>query len=144
MPKTRLLAPSLSLALVALTFGQPSNASGGPPILANPVIDDEISSVHAEMARDGIGWGLTRRLVGPATWYRWRIGQAAAGPRLRAALGPHWRGRIVRVVANGRSIVVRLTDWCACPYGRIIDLDMRSFRALTPLWRGVLRVTVFH
>ncbi len=81
-------------------------------------------------------------LTGSATWYRWRLGQAAAGPRLRAALGVHWRYRIVTVHANGRATRVRLTDFCGCPYGRVVDLDTRSFDDLAPLSKGVQRVTV--
>lgn len=81
-------------------------------------------------------------LSGIATWYAWRPGQAAAGPALRAALGPGWRGRSVLVTAGARSVRVVLTDWCACPGGRVIDLDSRSFAVLAPLSVGVLRVEV--
>ncbi|HET7829206.1 MAG TPA: hypothetical protein VFL03_06590 [Candidatus Limnocylindrales bacterium] len=48
---------------------------------------------------------------------------AAAGPKLRAALGSHWRGKIVYV--NG--VRVKLVDWCQCYGGqsgveKLIDL----------------------
>jgi hypothetical protein len=47
---------------------------------------------------------------------------AAAGPRLRAALGPNWRGRVVSV----DGLRVKLVDWCQCYQGqsqeKIIDL----------------------
>lgn len=47
---------------------------------------------------------------------------AAAGPKLRAALGSNWRGRVVSV--NG--IKVKLVDWCQCSKGlareKVIDL----------------------
>ena len=79
---------------------------------------------------------------GTATWYRWHVGQAAAGPRLRAALGAHWRGRYVVVTRGSRHIRVRLTDWCRCSYGRVIDLDHRSMDDLAPLSMGVVPVTV--
>lgn len=83
------------------------------------------------------------RLTGQATWYAWHLGQAAAGPVLRAALGPSWRGRIVRVCVGARCISVRLTDWCACrPSTRLIDLDVRTFATLGPTWRGILPVEV--
>ena len=55
---------------------------------------------------------------------------AAAGPRLRAALGggERWRGRVVQV--NG--IAVKLVDWCQCYRGerheKIIDLYYDVFR----------------
>jgi len=78
------------------------------------------------------------RLTGPATWYRYHSGQAAAGPRLRAALGAHWRGRVVAV--NG--LRVRLTDWCACPFGRVVDLHVGDFARLARPSTGVLRVSV--
>jgi hypothetical protein len=39
---------------------------------------------------------------------------AAAGPRLRAALGSGWRGRVVFV----DGIAVKLIDWCQCYEGR--------------------------
>ena len=80
---------------------------------------------------------------GAASWYVWHAGQAAAGPRLRAMLGAHWRGALVDVIAaNGRRVRVRLTDWCSCGSGRVIDLDRRSFAALTSPLAGVVRVTV--
>jgi hypothetical protein len=81
-------------------------------------------------------------VAGVATWYAWRPGEAAAGPGLRSALGPDWRGTVVIVTAGARSVRVRLTDWCACPGGRVIDLDSRSFAALAPLSAGVLSVSV--
>lgn len=86
-------------------------------------------------------------LSGQATWYSYVVGQAAAGPRLRAALGPGWRGRVVTVCATGtrRCITVTLSDWCACqPPTRLIDLDVRSFAALADPSRGVISVTVTH
>ena len=48
---------------------------------------------------------------------------AAAGPRLRAALGADWRGRIVYV----DGIRVKLIDWCKCTGGstgveKLLDL----------------------
>jgi hypothetical protein len=49
-------------------------------------------------------------------------GYAAAGPRLRAAIGPAWRGMIVTV--NGSR--VKLIDWCQChagePTEKLLDL----------------------
>ena len=47
---------------------------------------------------------------------------AAAGPKLRAALGSGWRGRIVSV----DGIAVKLIDWCQCYKGqsneKLLDL----------------------
>ncbi len=78
-------------------------------------------------------------VLGVASWYRWRSGQAAAGPALRAFLGPKWRGMVVRVCA-AVCILVRLTDFMRAD--RLIDLDERSFAALAPPSIGVLRVSV--
>ena len=71
------------------------------------------------------------RVQGVATWYcdpawpspctvgfDWRGAYAAAGPALRAALGPGWRGRTVLV--NG--VAVRLIDVCACGGAHVIDV----------------------
>lgn len=76
--------------------------------------------------------------TGPASWYDWRPGEAAAGPALRVGA---WRGRLVTVCAS-RCIQVRLTDFCGCPGGRVIDLDDASFRVLAPLSRGIVDVRV--
>ncbi len=81
-------------------------------------------------------------VVGTATWYAYRPGEAAAGPSLRAFLGRSWRGRNVTVRSGSRSVTVRLTDWCACPGGRVIDLDRGSFGVLADPSRGILRVQV--
>lgn len=47
---------------------------------------------------------------------------AAAGPKLRAALGSGWRGRVVSV----DGIAVKLIDWCQCYQGqaneKLLDL----------------------
>ena len=81
-------------------------------------------------------------LVGLASWYRYRAGEAAAGPRLRALLGASWRGQAVTV--GGLRVV--LTDWCACYEGtateRIIDLDAGTFAQLADLARGLVQVEV--
>ena len=79
----------------------------------------------------------THMLSGPASWYC-RAGvspctntqpdnggfdaYAAAGPKLRAAIGPGWRGMIVYV----DGIRVKLIDWCQCyngePQEKLLDL----------------------
>lgn len=88
-----------------------------------------------------------RILEGIASWYSYFAGQAAAGPALRDALGPDWRGSTVRVCAGAACVAVRLTDWCYCWPGtateRLIDLDVRSVveLGLDPA-RGLYHVTV--
>jgi rare lipoprotein A (peptidoglycan hydrolase) len=39
-------------------------------------------------------------------------------------------------------VTVKLSDWCACPNGRVIDLDVRSFARLADPSRGVITVEV--
>lgn len=79
-------------------------------------------------------------LRGVATWYSYRRGQAAAGPRLRAALGAGWRGRTVYV--NG--VRVLLTDYMGTKNrAKVIDLDDGLFRRICgPLSMGVCDVEV--
>ena len=83
-------------------------------------------------------------ISGWATWYRSPAGVSAAGPQLRSALGPGWRGTRVRVCGTGdgpaRCVVVTLGD--AMRADRLIDLDDDAFARLAPLSRGLLRVTV--
>lgn len=79
----------------------------------------------------------SHRISGAASWYC-RAGSsqctsgypdgagfnayAAAGPRLRAALGPNWRGMVVLVDGTW----VKLIDWCECYQGesneKLLDL----------------------
>lgn len=89
-------------------------------------------------------------LGGYATWFATgRSGlYAAAGPALRKAIGPGWRGSHVLVARYGtrKGIEVVLNDWCACGprngMSTLLDLSDEAFRALAPLSRGVIRVAV--
>lgn len=93
-------------------------------------------------------------LTGVASWYcrprrsactaghRASGAYAAAGPALRAALGPAWRGQRVVVAVGGHAVTVELVDWCECPGGRLIDLYGSQFRRLAPLSVGLLTVEV--
>ena len=74
-----------------------------------------------------------------ASWYRYVAGQAAAGPRLRSALGPGWRGSVVTVCA-ATCVRVTLSDFMV--RDRLVDLDSRSFAALAPLSQGLQEVEV--
>jgi hypothetical protein len=81
-------------------------------------------------------------VLGVASWYAAPGSVAAAGPALRRALG-HWRGQLVTVISrDGNRVTVRLTDWCGCPHGRVIDLSDPAFAVLAPLPVGIVRVTV--
>ncbi|HUQ43577.1 MAG TPA: hypothetical protein VM451_04095 [Candidatus Limnocylindria bacterium] len=80
---------------------------------------------------------FTHSLTGPASYYCWAgsspctrdypdvggvQGYAAAGPKLRAALGSNWRGSIVYV----DGVRVMIIDWCQCYQGdsneKLLDL----------------------
>ena len=89
------------------------------------------------------------QVSGPARWHATgRDGAfAAAGCRLRRALGPGWRGEHVLVAFRRRAIEVRLNDAIgrlrsgACSK-TLIDLSDEAFRHLAPLSRGVIRVAI--
>jgi hypothetical protein len=84
-------------------------------------------------------------LSGVASWFASPIGVSAAGPALRAALGPSWRGQRVTVTGPAGSAVVVLGDWCGCTTAgeKLIDLDDGAFVAVCgPLSRGVCDVEV--
>jgi hypothetical protein len=84
-------------------------------------------------------------LSGWASFYGAPPGTAAAGPALRAFLGKHWRGSVVRVCAT-RCVRLTLITTCQCLRGtaheRIIDLSERAFAALGDPSRGLIRVVV--
>jgi hypothetical protein len=89
-------------------------------------------------------------ITGVASWYDWKPREAAAGPALRAMLGPDWRGQTVYVSRRicteagclTRTVRVRLTDTCACYGSRVIDLDRETFRLLASPSLGLVRVSV--
>lgn len=97
-----------------------------------------------------------QRASGGASWYckpgrsACTIGHsgglfAAAGPKLRALLGPRYMGRSVVVGWRGHTVRVVVIDWCGCPDGRVLDLYADAFEALAgkgSLGRGVLDVVV--
>jgi len=84
-------------------------------------------------------------LRGQATWFAslgsWYYG--AAGPKLRAAMGPNYLGRFVQVCHLHSCIVVKLVTSCACqPDTRLLDLSSLAFSRLAPLGVGVISVEV--
>ena len=85
---------------------------------------------------------LRPSVKGAASWYRSPSGVAAAGPRLRSALGAGWRGASVTVCAGGRCVVTVLGDFCQCYGTRLIDLDAADFQRLAPLSQGLQEVTI--
>ena len=80
-------------------------------------------------------------VVGTASWFRSPAGVSAAGPALRRAIGPNWRGSRVRVTGPAGSAVTTLGDWMAAD--RLIDLDDGVFPAVCgPLSRGICEAKV--
>lgn len=66
---------------------------------------------------------------------------AAAGPRLRAAIGggDHcrpgpgcWRDRLVTVWNGDLHVTVELADWCRCPGLHTIDLYSDAMKVIDP------------
>lgn len=132
----------------------PSSAGAATPwpVLVSPPAarDDDVRPRHVRapavtMPAPTALPALAARRRGVASWYCCTRGfdagdlVAAAGPALRVG---HWRGRVVTVSANGRSIRVRLVDWCGCPGRRVIDLQPAAFARLAPLSRGLVDVVV--
>ena len=64
---------------------------------------------------------------------------AAACRKLRIAMGPGWRGDTVTVSSGGRTVTVKLVDWCGSTT-KLIDLYWEPMRRLGGT--GVIPVTV--
>jgi hypothetical protein len=134
-PREAVITASPAVANVATSEG-PSGPTTSMP--ASLTLSAEGGPVQSGPAKHGDPAALGT-ISGIATWYDApTIRDAAAGPGLRVG---HWRGRVVSVCAS-RCITVRLTDWCACDGGHLIDLDNLAFRELAPLSQGIVRVTV--
>ena len=66
----------------------------------------------------------------------------AACGKLRAAMGPNWRGQTVTVTAtNGNHVSIMLVDYCAST-DKLVDLYATPFSRLATLSSGVVRVEV--
>jgi hypothetical protein len=123
---------------VAARTGSPDTEPA--PMSASP---SPTGTRPAATARPKAATPLRHRLSGTATWFRSPAGVSAAGPALRAAVGPGWRGQRVTVVGPAGTARTVLGDWCACGKGRVIDLDDNVFRAVCgALSRGVCTATV--
>lgn len=88
-----------------------------------------------------------RKIAGVATWYDDGPGlYAAAGPALRRAIGPKWRGTIVTVCSAICVDGVILSDWCACGPRRgrptVLDLSLFTFARIGQPAAGVIDVVV--
>jgi hypothetical protein len=88
-----------------------------------------------------LGMRVGRQVAGVASWFRSPRGVSAAGPALRTALGPGWRGTRVRVTGPAGSAWTTLGDWMAAD--RLIDLDDDVFvRVCGPLSKGICEAKV--
>jgi hypothetical protein len=114
----------------------PSPVTDGSPSPA-PSLRSRVAAVRSPVVSSSGSASMT----GISSWFASPIGVSAAGPALRTALGPGWRGVVVQVTANGRQVSTKLGDWCACPR-RAIDLDAPVFAALAPLSQGLMEVTI--
>jgi len=132
-----LLAPVATPGSVESSWTPPDSRPGVPlPVAASAVQPDASSTALTEPAS----------LYGPVSWYRYRPGQAAAGPALRSWLGSRWRGTTVRVCTLHHCVVVTLTDTCQCYRGTghevLLDLDRAAFAHLAPLSQGIVRALI--
>ena len=112
---------------------------------ARRAVDAIPSLAPASRPALGVAASVTGELTGTASWFSSPADVSAAGPALRAAIGPGWRGTVVRVCAGMRCVRTVLGDWCGCVVGgseRVVDLDWRSFAALAPLSAGLVKVEV--
>lgn len=152
MTRALFLAIAAVLILASGTVGR-SPASDPPPqyhwtqVVIPPTMPTEVPAstpVATTFPTPSLPGPSIHSVVGVATWYAYKDGQAAAARALRLFLGPSWRGMTVTVTGPRGSERIRLTDYesSAIP-GRLIDLDSRSFATICgPLSMGVCRVSV--
>lgn len=142
-----LLAHVAAATVLAPVDVSPERLEPSPSPVPRPVVDQPVVTPLVVLIRPKSKTILRptgQTLNGVASYYAWHADEAAAGPPLRAFLGSGWRGQSVRVCRSGVCRVVRLTDYCGCPNGRIIDLDTRTFAALGPLSAGLINVTIWR
>ena len=116
-------APAARAADVLTDIPQPERAQPSVRPSKPIVVQNKPVTTHALSGR--ASW-YCRAGVSPCTNTAPDVGgfdaYAAAGPKLRAAIGPSWRGSIVFV----DGIRVKLIDWCQCyrgePQEKLLDL----------------------
>lgn len=104
------------------------------------------SATPAPKGSVGTAYIQVKGVAGIATYYTYHRGQAAAAARLRAYLGPGWRGETVTVCHESRCLRVILSDYESSTIpGRLVDLDVNDWAAICgdPA-RGVCDVVVSH
>jgi hypothetical protein len=159
---TRLLLAALVFVLVRQLDATPSSGQTTAPVDMSGTLSAAQSGAPHEREGDTVspmdrhdgdapqptGDIGTALLGGWATWHDNGPGMyAAAGPDLRRALGPGWRGTVVEVGGpGGASVRVRLTDSCACGERHglptFLDLSADAFAQLAPLDWGVVAVSI--
>ena len=124
--------PTSADTLAALADDQPDRAQ--PKVRAADRIVVEVQPpkpATSHVLRGAASW-YCRAGVSPCTYTNPDGGgfdaYAAAGPKLRAAIGPSWRGTIVYV----DGVRVKLIDWCQCYEGeaheKLLDLYYDVYR----------------
>jgi hypothetical protein len=120
----------------------PRDATGGTPQPAVPHGASEpiasmpalITGLSAGPYQSDVGTAL---IGGWATYYATCAECAAAGPLLREALGPRWKGSWITVVSDHGRALVRLETSCACRdrHGQptVIDVSIEAFDELSPI-----------
>jgi hypothetical protein len=128
----------------SLRVGTQRIAPGSPAPIVTPSPSPSVRAVPsvapvAALVRPSGQRGAS--VTGQASWFRSPRGVSAAGPALRTALGPGWRGARVRVTGPAGSAWTVLGDWMAAD--RLIDLDDDVFPAVCgPLSRGICEAKV--
>jgi rare lipoprotein A (peptidoglycan hydrolase) len=121
------------------------------PLPRRQIVQKQSKVVSRVTSTASVTVGGGHRVRGVATWYclpgvsTCTSGYsssglyAAAGSELRVG---NWRGRFVKVCGNGKCIVVKLIDWCACGGSHVIDLYHGAFSQLASPSSGGLTVTI--
>jgi hypothetical protein len=118
-------------------YEPPQSSSGASTPAAAPDTGVDLPP-PANGGKAGDGQGRQPLISGRASWHATgRDGLfAAAGPALRSALGPGWRGAKVSVCRmDGFCLSITLNDFCRCdtaePY-KLLDLSIQAFRLFDP------------
>jgi hypothetical protein len=120
-----ILREPLPAATAPADRAQPSLPSSKPVVInvAPKVVDVAPKTTHVI---SGLASWYCRAGISPCTVNHPDDGgidaYAAAGPRLRAAIGDGWRGKVIYV----DGLRVKLIDWCQCykgePHEKLLDL----------------------
>ena len=138
-PRSASETVSPALAVPLARTGQPDNHPGARLAVRGRVTPSPSPTLTRHEATTKPR--TAHSLRGVATWFRSPHNVSAAGPDLRSALGPDWRGTRVRVTGPAGSVLVVLGDWMRAD--RLVDLDDGAFvRVCGPLSKGICWATV--